>query len=98
MKGRFSSPNSPSNPRTHHQQRFPIPSQGPVPTGFHRGQRLSLLAYDVVDSREEVKIVLSGVSPLVANVLCSSSALEENGRGEEGLGRVDVEVLWVNGG
>jgi hypothetical protein len=41
------------------------------------------LAYDVVDSREEVKIVLSGVSPLLAEVLCSSSALEV-GWGDDG--------------
>jgi hypothetical protein len=41
------------------------------------------LAYDVVDSREEVKIVLSGGSPLLAEVLCSSSALEV-GWGDDG--------------
>ncbi|CAK9035789.1 unnamed protein product [Durusdinium trenchii] len=40
------------------------------------GQRLSILAYDVAETREEVRIVLSGVSPTFANVMCSSNLLE----------------------
>eukprot|EP00434_Breviolum_minutum_P000836 symbB.v1.2.000736.t1/scaffold36.1/size400579/8 len=40
------------------------------------GQRLSILAYDVATSREEVRIVLQGVSPTLASVICSSTVLE----------------------
>lgn len=57
-------------------QRFHTLPREMMRRSMQMGQRLSLLAYDVVDSCEEVKIVLSGVSPLAANVLCSSSALE----------------------
>lgn len=57
-------------------QRFHTLPREMMRRSMQMGQRLSILAYDVVDSREEVKIVLSGVSPLLAEVLCSSSALE----------------------